>query len=362
MPRPVTEAISACMELEHRSGPYSPTVWEQRKTLVASVRRKVASLIGAQENEVALTDNTTSGINIVANSIDWAQGDEVIITDAEHPGGYLPWFNLEKLKGIKTVVVPVGNSDDRFLSSLKSALTGRCRLICLSHVCWSLGRRLPVAEVAEVARQKGVPCIVDGAQSVGQMTVDVKDLGADFYSFPGHKWLLGPMGTGALYASPEAMGRVRFTSAGFYSGSSFDLAKGEFVPYQDSRRFEIATRGSMLLAGLGAAVDFMTGLGMGEIEAAIKDRATCMLDHLSSLDRITLHSPRDEQGRAHSGLVSFSVEGIEPEEMVIELWHRGNIAARWVPDPRAVRLSVNFFSTDEELGIVKEVIAQLIAS
>ncbi len=361
MPLPVAEAISACMDLEHRNGPYTPTVWEERKTLVPSIREKAASLIGAEENEVALTDNTSSGINIIANCIDWAEGDEVVITDAEHPGGYLPWFNLEKLNGIKTVMVPVGDSDDQFLSSLESAITGKCRLLCMSHVAWCLGRRLPVSEVVEIAGGKGVPCIVDGAQAVGQMEVDVKALGADFYSFPGHKWLMGPMGTGALYASPRAMEWVKFTSAGFYSGPSYDLAKAEFTPFEDSRRFEIATRSSMLLAGLGAALDFVTSFGMGEIEAAIRKNAAAMLNHISGMDGITLYSPEAEGGRAQSGLVSFSVTGMDAEEVVKELWSRGNIAGRWVPDPKAVRLSVNFFNTEEELARVKDVITQIVS-
>jgi L-cysteine/cystine lyase len=362
MPLPVIEAISSSMELEHRNGPYTPPVWTDRKTLIPSVRGKAASLIGAQENEVALTDNTSSGINIVANCIDWGQGDQVIITDAEHPGGYLPWFNLKRLKGIETVVVPLGDSDERFLADLEGAVTGRCRLICLSHVAWCLGRRLPIAAVAEIAGRKGVPCIVDGAQAVGQMAVNVKELGVDFYSFPGHKWLMGPMGTGVLYASPEAVKKVRFTSAGFYSGPSYDLSRAEFTPYEDSRRFEIATRSSLLLSGLGAALDFITGVGVNEIEGIIREKATDLIHYLSGLEKITLHSTLDERGGAQSGLVSFVIEGMDPEEVVKELWSRGNIAGRWVPDPKAVRLSVNFFNTREELNKVKEVIAQIAAS
>ncbi len=358
----VREAITASMDLEYQNGPYTPPVWTDRKTLVPSVRKKVASLIGAGENEVALTDNTSSGINIIANSIDWSKGDEVVISDVEHPGGYLPWFNLEKLKGIKTVIVPVGENDEQFLSALKGAMTDRSRLVCLSHVAWCLGRRLPLVEVVEATRERGVPCLVDGAQSIGQMEVNVKEVGADFYSFPGHKWLMGPMGTGALYASPEGMKRVKYTSAGFYSGSSYDLAGAEFKPYEDSRRFEIATRSSFLLAGLGAALDLAAGQGISIIESAIRTKATAMLDYLSAMDGVTVYSPRDKRGRAHSGLVSFNIDGKDPEEVVHELWRVGNIAARWVPDPRAVRLAIHYFITEKELERVKEVIGQIITA
>lgn len=362
MPVPVVEAISACMDLEGRHGPYSPTVWEERKPLVSNIRKKVASLIGAEENEVALTDNTSSGINVVANSIQWAAGDEVVITDAEHPGGYLPWFNLEKVKGIKTVIVPLGESDEQFLAYLKNAITAKCRLVCLSHVAWCLGRKLPIAEVAALARLKGAPCVVDGAQAVGQMEVNVKELGVDFYSFPGHKWLMGPMGTGALYASAEAMRRVKFTSAGFYSASKYDLISRVFEPFEDSRRFEIATRSSMLLEGLGAAVDFITNIAVRAISESIIGKATDMLHHLSGLDKVSLYSSKDGRGRAHSGLVSFTIDGMDPEETVKELWRRGNIAARWVPHPKAVRFSIHFFNSEEELTRVKEILTEIMAS
>lgn len=362
MPQPVIDTMTAAMDMEHQNGPYSPAAWSDRKTLVPSVRQKVASFIGAEENEVALTDNTSSGLNVVANCIDWAAGDEVVITDAEHPGGYLPWFNLERNRGIKTVIVPLGDDDEQFLTELENGITERCRLVCFSHIAWCLGRKLPVVRAVKVAREKGVPCVVDGAQGPGQISVNVKELGADFYSFPGHKWLMGPMGTGALYASPEAMEWVEYTSAGFYSGESYDLAKLSFEPFQDSRRFEIATRSSMLLAGLGAAVDFITDLGMEEVETAIRDNATEMLDFLEGQERVTLLSHRDEEGRAQTGLVSFITDGMDSQELVVELWKRGKIAARSVPDPKATRLSVNYYNTKEELAKVKEVLSEIFAS
>ena len=182
-----------------------PSVKAEQAGREAVARARVASFIGAGADEVALTPNTTQAMRLVSRSIDWKDGDELLITSLEHVSTVTLGWGLERSAGVRVRVVEADQGDALFLESLKTAITDRTRLLCVSHVASPDGRVLPVADAAELAHERGVPVVVDTAQSLGQFPVDVPALGCDFMAGSGHKWLLGPMGVGILWVSPDSL-------------------------------------------------------------------------------------------------------------------------------------------------------------
>ena len=168
--------------------------------LVRDTRERLAALIGAESDEVALTDSTTHGVNTVVWGLPWQSGDEVVTTDVEHPGILVPLHHLARRFGIGLRIVPP--------AAVRGAISERTRPVALSHVSFSTGAVLPVMEVVA----SGVPVLVDGAQAVGAVPVDVHALGVDFYAFSGQKWLCGPEGTGGLYVRRGSSLEATFVS------------------------------------------------------------------------------------------------------------------------------------------------------
>jgi L-cysteine/cystine lyase len=311
-------------------------------------REAAARLVGA--DEVALTQNTTHGMNLGVDAIDWRAGDEVISVTTEHPGCLVPLHNLRGRFGIEVNLVSPPVTPEKF----EASLTPNTRLVALSHVDWTNGEVLPLREICAVAREKGVLTLVDGAQSVGNIPVDVPATGADMYAFTGHKWMLGPEGMGAFYVRPGLP--VYSPNVGFLSltnPTNFDI-EGDYELRSDARRFEASTMSPALAGGFAAAAEAVCGRGGAWFEG-IRHRADLLMDLLSGLPRVTLRSPRP----ARSGLVSFEVEGVAAEDAVERLLERGFIL-RYLPDPNPyVRASTHLFNKEEELEALAKAVRGL---
>jgi L-cysteine/cystine lyase len=212
------------------------------------------------------------------------------------------------------------------------------------------GLCLPLKEVQALAREHRIPVLVDAAQSVGQMPVNVKDLDCDFYAVPGHKWVLGPDGTGALYIRRDLIPQVQPFKVGHHAAASYDL-QGHWTPDTRSiKKFELTTTSGPLWAGLAAAVGFLKDIGLGAVEARVRSLSSLAVERLTSLPGVTITSPRHPQ--MASGLVSFSLDGASPQQVVAHLWKQGRVVTRWVEHPPGVRLSLHFFNTEEEVETV----------
>jgi cysteine desulfurase / selenocysteine lyase len=288
-------------------------------------RRKVAELIGARPGEVVFVRNATEAINLVRFT--WARehvgpGDVVLITAMEHHSNVVPWQLLCQERGARLEYLEIDAQGQLDLSDLDERLAGGVKLVAVAHVSNVLGTINPVAEIAERAHAAGATVLVDGAQAVPQFPVDVTATGADFYAFTGHK-MYGPTGIGVLWGRRELLDEM----PPFLGGGSMikqvedDHSTWAAVP----AKFEAGTPAIAESAGLGAAADFMTGLGMDAVRAHERELTAYALERLSGLAGVTLYGPMDAAERG--ALVSFTVDGIHPHDLA-ELCNREAVAIR----------------------------------
>jgi cysteine desulfurase/selenocysteine lyase len=205
-----------------------------------------------------------------------------------------------------------------------------------------------VKELVQAAKQRGAYVLVDGAQAVGHIQMNVKELGCDFYAFPAHKWLLGPEGLGILYVRKEVLNQVEPLVIGEDALSAYDFT-GKFIPNDRSMsKFTPSTQSPALYTGLTAAVEYIQSLGVADIQEKILEGAALLKKALPKVRGVSLLSHVD--GEMASGIISFSMKGLEPSEVATGLWQHGRIVGRWVNYPACTRLCVGFFTSDRELN------------
>ena len=358
-PRSVITAVQEAFFMEAEA-PTAPPTYERRLAVSRRARHALADLIGATPEEVSLQQNTTEGINIVVSGLGLKPADEVITCSLEHPSVVVPFYYSRERFGVtaKFVCLTVGDSDAQILARFDSALTPATKLIVLSHVTYASGQLLPMTEICRLAHDSGAYVLLDAAQSVGQMPVDVGELGCDFCAFPGHKWLLGPAATGALYVRRDLIERLNPPKVSNRAADYYDF-RGEFRPRVDCiEKFELTTTSAPLLAGLVAAIEFVHGIDLDAIWRRTRGLARYATRGLARVQGVRMVSPESEEAVA-SGLVSFSLPGVPPEVMTACLWERGRVVARTVPDASCTRLSLHVFNTEEEVDAVVAIVEEL---
>ena len=360
-PRVVMDRVEEWLEYENAEGPTSPPVQERHRELLAQARRAMAGLINASPEELSMTSNTTEGLNIVINGIDWRQGDEIVTCNLEHPSVLIPSYFQQQRHGVKVKVVELSPTDgvEAILERFAQAMTPRTRLLFVSHIQFSCGLRLPARELADMAHGRDAWLLLDGAQGAGHVALDMRRLDCDFYSFPGHKWLLGPDGVGGLYVRRDLIPALQPWKVGGRATQEFDR-QGGLVPRTDAiEKFELTTVSTPLWAGLVAAVEFHQEAGSEAIEKRAMALAARAAQRLAEIPGVTLTSPSDPDTR--SGLVTFSVAEKEPKAVVEYLWQRGGVVARSVQWPPGIRFSTAFFVSEEEIDRAAALVGELVA-
>jgi len=358
-PRPVIAAVQETFALEAEA-PTAPPVNTKKLEISRKARRALADLINATPEEVSLQQNTTEGINIVVSGLGLKPGDEVITCNLEHPSVVVPFYYSRERYGVTAKIVHLSarDSDAGILARFEEALTPATKLVVLSHVTYGSGQLLPIRDICRLAHARGAYLLLDAAQSVGQMPVDVRELECDFCAFPGHKWLLGPAATGALYVRRDLIQRLEPPKVAHHAADHYDF-QGDFRPKVDAiEKFELTTVSVPLLAGLAAAVEFVQGIGLEAVWERALHLARYATARLGRIPDIRLVSPEKEEAVA-SGLVSFSLPGVPPEVVTACLWERGRIVARTVPDASCTRLSLHVFNTETEVDAVAAVVEDL---
>jgi len=353
-PREVIDAVTdAYRTIEHDlpDWPYRPQPTDVPPISgyqpLPTFRQEAGALINAPLDEVAFTQNATMAMSLLANGLDLARGDEILTTDQEHPGGLSSWLLRSQRHGavVRQLAVgaAVGRGADAVVRLFADALSPRTRVLMFSQVTSSLGIKLPARELCALARAHGALSIVDGAQAVGQMRVDVKDIGCDAYLTSTHKWLLAPKGTGLLYLQREAQDRIWSTLA----------TEGWDDPTTGAFRFMRVGTGAMpVVYGLQAAVRFMTRLRIERVERWDTMLTTRLRDGLRRMPHVTLSSPQDPQLAA--AMTTFSVAGRTSDEVQDELW-KSKIRVR-ADGQAGVRLSAHFYVAPADIDRVLNVV------
>jgi selenocysteine lyase/cysteine desulfurase len=349
----VQEAFGAEAE-----GPTAPPVHEQRLAKFRRSRQKLAELIGADGDEVAIQHTTTEGINAVLFGMGLKPGDEIITCSGEHSSVIVPAYYARDRLGATLRIVRVSAEDSAadVLARFEEAASPALRLILLSHISYSTGQVFPVRELAELAHSRGGYLLLDAAQSVGQMPVDVRELGCDFAAFPGHKWLLGPAATGALYVRRDLIEAIEPPKVSHHASAFYNF-KDRFEPKEDTvDKFELTTVSVPLLAGLNAGIEFVEGIGLKEIRQRSAALARYATERLAKMPGVQMVSARDA-GHIESGIVSFALSGIEPSVLTAQLWERARVVGRTVPDASCTRLCFHAFNTEAEADVASGVVA-----
>ena len=289
-------------------------------------RRRVAAFVGAQPETTVFTKNVTEAINLVAYS--WGRanvgpGDAVLITQMEHHANIVPWQVLCRERGASLRYLELDEHGELSLQALETELArGDVRLVAFAHVSNVLGTINPVAEMTARVRAAGAVSLIDGAQAVPQMPVDVQAIGADFYAWTGHK-ALGPTGIGVLHGRREILEEMEpfLTGGDMIASVDFQSATWNELPY----KFEAGTPPIAEAVGLGAAVAYLDGLGMERVRAHERALTAYMLDRLAEIPGLRVVGPPDAHARG--GLASFTIEGMHPHD-VAELADRGGVCIR----------------------------------
>ena len=359
-PTSVVEAISRRLQEESDLGPASPSVLASGRGMRQELRESLAAFLNVSTEELTLTQNTTEGQNLVINGLAWQQGDEVITFNLEHNSVLAPCYYLERRHGTVTKVLPLDPDEDHdsIVSKVEAAITPRTKLLFMSHVQFKSGLRMPAERLREVTRQHGVLMLLDGAQGAGHVQLDLHALGCDFYAMPGHKWMLGPDGTGALYIRRELIEQVtpmKVSGHAIHSGHGWE----DFEPNVfDIQKLELTTTNDGLWAGLREAIRFRDQLLPGEAEEHSLSLASRAKAALAAVPGVSITSPLE--GPGCSGLVTFGVAGWEPRELVNALESEHSVSIRAVSDPSCVRMSLAFFNTEDEVDGVADAVRGMV--
>ena len=331
-------------------------------------RQKVADFIGAESSDCLIwTRNTTEGINLVANS--WAEdnikaGDEIVVTAMEHHSNLVPWQQIARRKSASLRILPLAADHTLDMGAVDTIIGARTKLLAIAHESNAIGTINPVKQLAEKARAVGAAVLIDGAQSVPHMPVDVQDIDCDFLAFSGHK-MLGPTGIGGLYVKRQTLESMN----PFLTGGEMVLA----VSYEDASwndlpmRFEAGTPNIADAIALGAAVDYLQAIGMDKVREHEVSLTKYALNTFKELEEdLDVYGPKDAENRG--GIVSFHHPDVHPHDLGTVLDRRG-IAIRTghhcampmvqsLGVPATARASMYLYNTEEEIDMLVDALKE----
>ena len=315
-------------------------------------RKSIAQFVKVLPSEIALTKNTTEGINIIAWGLPLKKGDEVIISNHEHVGNALPWLHVAKAKSLKIKVLVLGNSADETLSNFKKIISSKTKVIAIPHITCTTGQVQPIKEMAQYAHQKGIFVAVDGAHGAGMLDLDLKALGCDFYATCCHKWLLGPKGTGFLYVKKEMQDILmpHFVGAGTHQGWAISPEKVELLnPTNSAERYDYGTYNQAMWIGVAAAIDFFEKIGMEKVEARVKELNQYLQSKLLELSKKDIKMLTPTEGGSTSGMLGFKLLNKDSKVFANEVNSRFRM--RYVAEHglNSLRISTHIYNNKNEI-------------
>ncbi len=346
-PRPVVDRMIGHLRdtesFEDRE--YNTYPWWGYANTTLDLRTGLAAFLGAEPDEIAVTRNATEGMNTVAGGLDLEAGDEVLLSDQEHPGGRNPWLQKEKRYGVvvRYFKVPVPpESPEQILSLVEDAITARTRVISISHITTATGGILPVREISRLARDRGIISLIDGAHAMGQVELNMHDLGCDYYASSPHKWLFAPKGTGFLYCREGMADRLW----------SHTISSNWDRPEMGVERLSsIGTSNSTLLAGLETAMEFAQRIGMETIERRHEYLANYVRERIHGVGEVSFMSGPPPDLAAAMVKVRLPIQKLRARGAAIWKEHKiwFNIADGEEGEQASVRFSCPYYVLPNQL-------------
>jgi L-cysteine/cystine lyase len=348
------EAADATARQELQQGRIVPGAYIENRERNRRFAAMAATIFGADGDEIALTHSATEGLGTALMGMTWSPGDEIITTFEEHPGLLLPIALLARRFGVVPRYADIGDGSSGVVEALASRITSRTRVIAVSHVLWSTGAVLPLREISELARRHELLVVVDGAQSAGQVSVDLHALDVDAYAMAGQKWLCGPEGTGLLYVRRDRFADIAPT---FSRYGQFEPS-GYFIPAEGAKRYEIGEFYSPAVAAQEAALRWLRDeVGFDWAYDRIATLGAEFRSRLTSIDGVEVTTPSEPM----AGLVNFTIVGLSPQDATSQLYERG-YTIRYVesaPCTVSARASIGWWNTEEEVAGLAAAVADL---
>lgn len=356
MPTQSIEAMKEFLISYNSMGPDSlesePFIQEKLR----NARKIISKIINCQPDEIVLTQSTTDGINFVANGLSFNSSSNIIIRGSshEHHANFYPWLRLKNKLEIKNLSI----DENGFFNfdEFNKFLNADTKLVALSHALYNTGSILPIEKIGKILNDK-TPFFVDSAQTVGCIgNFDVKNINCDFMSFNGSKWLCGPMGTGLFYCDRKSNDLLEPHSIGGESAMLYDESNLAFKDLPE--KFQTGFRNYVGIVGMESSANYLYKYGMDNIRRKNIHLSIMLKKELAKINRVTLYGP--ENPEEHTSIISFTIDGLEPQTVVEKLEKQNIIlAVREIYDKKIIRASPHFFNTESEIVTVLDALKKL---
>jgi L-cysteine/cystine lyase len=356
LPQPALDAMIQTYQDLQQIGPFSnqANLWITQR--VEQTRRAIASELGVTPDTIALTESVSGGCNIAMWGLDWQQGDRLLISDCEHPTVIAVGQQLGHRYGIETDVCQILqtlNGGD-VVEAIASQVKPETKMVALSHVLWNTGQVLPLSEIITACRRQNPNAVimVDAAQSVGVLPLALGDYDLDAYAFTGHKWWCGPDGVGGVYIPTSSLNKFEPTYLGWRAIREDQFGNpSRWQP--DARRYEVATSSFALLMGLQASLQLHRSFATAETcYQRILALSELLWRGLQQIPTVTCL----RESTPESGLVSFTVEGVDHSFLVAQLEEQG-FFLRLIKNPNCIRACVHYLTLESEIAMLLEALS-----
>jgi cysteine desulfurase / selenocysteine lyase len=352
VPRPVLDAVIAHLKFESQIGGYEAENLEQKK--IEHVYDALASLIGCDRSEIAMIENATRAWDMAFYSIPFQKGDRILTAKSEYASNYIAYLQIAKKFAVKVDVIPNDEHGQVSVEAFSEMLDDHVKLVAITHVPTNSGLVNPAEEIGSAAKKAGILYLLDACQSVGQMPIDVDRIHCDMLSATGRKYLRGPRGTGFLYVRNSILQRLEPPFLDLHAATW--TTRDQYEIRQDARRFENWESNIAGKIGLGVAIDYALHLGLSAIQERIQFLAEMLRAGLKSVPGVIVRDP----GLHRCGIVSFTMDGLSPEQIREKLWKsKINVWRSTIESTRldmeerklekVVRASVHYYNTEDEI-------------
>lgn len=361
-PKPVLEGVIEHLKLEACIGGYEAAA--KKEDQINHFYDAAASLLNADSDEIAFAENATRAWDMAFYAIPFQKGDRILTCVSEYASNYIAYLQVAQQRGVIIEVIPNDVSGQIDIDKLKGMINKDVKLISITHVPTNGGLINPAKEVGEVAREAKVLYLLDACQSVGQMPIDVREIGCDMLTVTGRKFLRAPRGTGLLYVNKNVIESLIPPFLDLHAAEW--IAKDKYLIRKDAKRFENWERYVAGQIGMGIAIDYLLELGIGSVWSRIQSLSTLLRSELKQLGNIRLN----DLGQNQCGIVSFSMEGKSPEHVQKRLLDQKinisvsnkqytllDMEARKLD--QVLRASVHYYNTEEEVGRFVDAVKKL---